>query len=457
MFTQARCESLIALAVKHAGRRVDGIEVTISGADVATSRFANNGMTQNQSPDRVEISVRVQKGGKQARLACDQLGAADIKQLVDNAILAASFLEKDAGMLPMVNKTQAGKLLSARGFNRYDTGTARLSPDARAQEVADIIEVASGKQLVSAGVFASGSHFYAIGNNKGLFRFHRESSAECSITMRHFNAAGEESTGWTKAHSTRAGDIDAAAMARRAAHKAVASANPRELTPGRYTVILEAPAVLDLLCFLWGDFAGTSHVDKLSCFLNRVGQKVLGDNITIVDDPYHALQAGAPFDGEGIARQPVTLVENGVIKNLVFGRRSATKLGATPTGHGLQEPSAEGEYPLNLVVSGGSHSLEQMIASTKRGILLTRVWYVREVDPTTKIVTGMTRDGTFLVENGEIKTGIKNMRFNQSLIEMLNNVVFLGPSVRTAAEEGFPAVLPAMTVEDFNFSSVTRF
>jgi predicted Zn-dependent protease len=270
-------------------------------------------------------------------------------------------------------------------------------------------------------------------------------------------ATGSESTGWAQAQSPRIGDIDAEAMAKRAADKAVASANPLELPPGKYTVILEPAAVLDLLGYLWYQFAGTSHIDKLSCFLGQVGKKELGENINVVDDVFHPLQSGAPFDGEGLQRSVVHLVEHGVISQLVHGRRSAHTMSVPPTGHGLQEPSSEGEMPMNIVVAGGDVSLDDMIKGTERGILLTRVWYVREVDPTKMIVTGMTRDGTFLVENGAIKSGIKNFRFNESLLNMLNNVVAMGPSVRASGAEGFPAVMPPMKVNNFNFASVTRF
>lgn len=456
MITQEEAKSLIDSAIKHGvKKKVDGIEVTVTASDIATSRFANNGMTQNQSPQRVSISVRVQKGGKQARLSGDRLAAGDIKALVDNAITAASFLEQDRDMLPLA---KPGKRADIKNVNRYDAKTAKFSPEQRAKAIAEMVAIAEERNLICAGVFQTGSWVEAIGNSEGLFRYHRETSAEVSITMRHIDAAsGAESTGWAKLHSPRVGDIDAAALARRAADKAVASANPDEIPPGKYTVILEPPAVLDLLAFLWYDLGGTSHVDKLSCFLNKVGQKLLGENIVIDDDVFHALQSGAPFDGEGLQRQAVHLVENGVVANLVYGRKSAAKLGHESTGHGLQEPSPEGEMPMNIVIAGGNTSLDEMIKSTERGVLLTRVWYVREVDPTTKIVTGMTRDGTFLVENGAIKSGIKNFRFNQSLLDLLRNVVAMSPAERTAGEEGIPAVVPAMKVDNFNFASVTRF
>lgn len=456
MITQTEARKLIDVALKHGARKkIDGMDVIVTASDIATSRFANNGMTQNQSPRCISISVRVLKDGKQARLSSDNVSPAGIKALVDNAITAASFLAPDESLLPIV---APDKRAAQKNVNRFDARTAAFSPAARAKAIASMVAVADKHGLIAAGVFASGTIIQAIGNSEGLFRYHQESSAEVSVTMKRVDPDnGSESTGWAKHHSTKVADVDALALAERAAEKAVASANPEEVEPGRYTVILEPSAVLDLVCFLNYDFAGTSHVDKLSCFLDKVGQPVLGKNVTITDDVFHPLQAGAPFDGDGMQRQSVELVRDGVVQNLVYGRRSAKTLCVTPTGHGLPEPSSEGEQPMNFVMNGSDVSLADMIKSTQRGVLLTRVWYVREVDPTTKIVTGMTRDGTFLIENGAIKGGIKNMRFNQSLIEMLQKVVALGPAVRTAGEEGSPSVVPALKVDGFNFSSVTRF
>jgi predicted Zn-dependent protease len=169
------------------------------------------------------------------------------------------------------------------------------------------------------------------------------------------------------------------------------------------------------------------------------------------------LQSGAPFDGEGLPRQKVLLVERGVPKNLVYARATARKMKAKATGHGFPLPNEFGEAPVNLVIEGGKTSVSDMVASTDHGILLTRLWYIREVDPYEKIVTGMTRDGSFLVENGRITTGIRNFRFNQSLLEMLSNVEQLGPAVRAAGEESFEMVAPAMKVRNFHFTEVTRF
>jgi predicted Zn-dependent protease len=164
-----------------------------------------------------------------------------------------------------------------------------------------------------------------------------------------------------------------------------------------------------------------------------------------------------PYDGEGLPRQKVRLVDRGVPTNLVYSRATAKKMKAKPTGHGFSLPNEYGEAPMNLVFAGGDSSMDEMIRTTERGILVTRLWYIREVDPYEKILTGMTRDGTFLIENGRIAGGIRNFRFNQSAIEMLAKVEMLGRPVRAAGEESFEMVVPAMKVRDFHFSEVTKF
>ncbi|MBY0359554.1 MAG: TldD/PmbA family protein [Candidatus Obscuribacterales bacterium] len=448
MLTEAKARQIIDTALTHAQGKCSGCEVTLESSDIATSRFANNSMTQNQAPERTSIAVRVLKNGRQARLTSDDLAPKSITRLLDEALAASQILAKDPGLLPLLS----GHKKTAAQPNRLDRKTASLSAEARADAVAEIIKIASSRGLSAAGVVASGSEYTAIGNSKGLFVSHRQSHAQCSVTMR----AGD-ATGWSKAHHIRFADLDCAGLAERAADKAAANVNPVEIKPGRYTVILEPSAVLDLLAYIFADFGATSQIDKLSCFQDKLGKKVLGSNINIVDDVHHPFQAGIPFDGEGLPRQSVSLVKNGVFTDMVYGRRAAAKLKRKSTGHGLAEPNSSGEMPMNLIVGGGDVSLEEMIASSKKAILLTRVWYVRNVDPLSKIVTGMTRDGTFLVEDGAVKSAVKNLRFNQSLIEMLNSVVALGPSLRTAGEEGFPAVVPPMKVENFNFASTTTF
>jgi predicted Zn-dependent protease len=211
-------------------------------------------------------------------------------------------------------------------------------------------------------------------------------------------------------------------------------------------------------------------LDERSFLNKRMQTQLFGANITIHDDAYHPLQSGAQFDGEGEPRQRVALVENGVPKNLVYSRGNAARMKASemaahvgsvaPTGHGFPLPNDVGDAPMNIVFSAspdGPQSLDEMIASTERGVLVTRCWYIREVEPYDKILTGMTRDGTFLVENGKVKNGIRNFRFNQSLVEMLKNVEMMGTPVRASGEEAFDMVVPAMKVRGFNFTEVTKF
>lgn len=448
MITEDKAKQIIDGAIRYARRKVDGIEVTLHGSNIATSRFAQNGMTQNQAPTVESIAVRVLLKGRQARLNGDDLSEKAVSALVDNAIVAVKLLEKDDELQPLVKP----KGRKAKAVSRFDRKTAKLSAMDRAGEVRKVIDVANAKNLIASGVYASGETYTAIGNSAGHFAYHRETSAECSITM-----TAPDSSGWVKAQAVKASEIDVQELAERAAQKALMSANPQEVDPGKYTVILEPAAALDMIGQLWYSFAGTSHVDKLSCLLGKLGKKVFGDNVTFWDDVSHQDQSGQPFDGEGLPRQSLALVEDGVVKNFVYGRRSARALKCECTGHGLEEPSAMGDYPGNMVMKGGDSTVEEMIKSTERGILVTRVWYVREVDPTTMLITGLTQDGTFLIENGAIKCGVKNMRFNVSVIEMLNSIEALTDTARTAGEEAPTAVMPALKVTGFNFTERTLY
>jgi PmbA protein len=353
-------------------------------------------------------------------------------------------------MLPMPGQQKPPRV------SRFFDSTAEFTPQDRAKAVARVCAAATKRKQTVAGIFSSGAMQTALANSRGLFLSHQQTRAEFSVTV-----LDADSSGWQKANSPDVTQIFPDALADRAGEKSAASAKPKEVPPGRYTVILEPAAVLDLVGFMFYDFAGTAILDQRSCFNNRIGKKVMGDNITIWDDVYHPLQTGAPHDGEGIPRQRVLLVDRGTPKNLVYSRATAKRMPANMkakgTGHGFPLPNEYGEAPMNLVFGGGETSLDKMIASTDRGILVTRLWYIREVDPYEKVLTGMTRDGTFLVENGKLAGGIRNFRFNQSILEMLSNVEAMSPSVRAAGEESFEMVVPAMKVRNFHFSEVTKF
>jgi PmbA protein len=448
MLNEGKLVGIIETALDYAKGKAQGAEVTVVSTDQASSRFALNAMTQNQCRSVTDVSLRLLKNGRQVRLSTNDLSPAAVRQLVDDALLAASYLQPDQEPMALPGKGRK-KILPV---HRFDEATAGMTAAARADAIKRIVAVAKECKLSCAGELATGTVARAVGNSRGMHVYHCQTESHCSITM-----SDKGATGWSKSQQISFEDLNVEGLALKAAGTAISNVNPVEIAPGKYTVILEPSAVLDLLCWLWYDFTGTSYQDKLSCFLNKLGTRVFGENITIRDDVYHPLQSGAPFDGEGQLRQAVDLVKDGVVQSLVYGRRSAHRAGVEPTGHGLPEPCAEGEFPVNIIVVGGETLLDDMIAATEYGIVLRRVWYVREVDQTSKIVTGMTRDGTFLVRDGVLTKAVKNLRFNQSLIELLNNVVDLGPSERTAGEEGEPNVMPAMKVEQFNFAATTEF
>jgi predicted Zn-dependent protease len=292
----------------------------------------------------------------------------------------------------------------------------------------------------------------AILNSRGLFRYYFDTLTTFSIT-----AMAGDSSGWAKGTSAAHDEIQPRALAERAARKAKLSGNPREVDAGEYTVILEPAAVLDLVGQIFGDFSGTSLLDQRSFLNERMGERLFGENITIYDDVAFPLQTGAPFDGEGVPRKTLTLVKCGVPKQVAHSRSSAARADAEPTGHGFPLPNEQGEMPVNIVIAGGRQSVDDLVRSTANGILVTRLWYIREVEPYQKVMTGMTRDGTFLIRDGEVTAGLRNFRFNQSVVQMLQNVEALSASVRASGEEAFDMVVPAMKVNGFRFTEVTKF
>jgi PmbA protein len=421
-------------------------EVHVDEVADALTRFANNGIHQNVFEHVVTVSIRTAVGGRTARATTNRLDEDSLRSTIEASISLAHSQPRDPRLLPMPGKQRY------RPVNRFIKATAAVTPEDRARAVRLACDLAAKKGQVAAGIFSSGMSQTAVGNSLGLFATYCETHSQFSITMQEDPAAS-----WAKADSADAHGIRPQKLAERASEKAHLAVKTKELEPGRYTVILEPAAVLDLVGFLFYDFAATSVQDKRSCLNDRVGKQLFGKNISITDDVFHPLQKGAPFDGEGIPRQKVLLVDRGVPKNLVYSRASAKAARRKPTGHGFALPNEYGEAPMNLVFSGGDSSVEKMVASTDRGLLVTRLWYIREVDPYEKVMTGMTRDGLFLVETGRVTSAVKNFRFNHSLIEMLKNVELMSPAARTTGEESFEMVVPAMKVRDFHFSEVTKF
>lgn len=425
---------------------VGEIEVIVSEETQALTRFANNAIHQNVSDQSTQVSVRPVIGGRTARATTNRIDSAGIREVVAEAIALTRLNENDADLPSLAEPSEI------EDVPRYFENTAQATPEERARAVAEAIGEVSGAGQTAAGIYSTGENRFAVYNSRGVAASYRETMARFSIT-----AMAGDSSGWAKASACDLRALDPAALGRSAARKAAGSHDPRELPAGRYTVILEPAAVLDLVGQMFGDFSGTALRDGRSFLNDRTGAKLFGENITVYDDARHPLQAGAGFDAEGVPRRRLTLVEAGVPREMAYCRQAAALAGVAPTGHGFPLPNETGEAPMNIVIAGGETSVEEMVASTERGILVTRLWYIREVDPYEKIFTGMTRDGTFLVEGGVVTGGVRNFRFNVGLIEMLSNVEALSPAVRASGEETFDMVVPAMKVRGFNFTEVTRF
>ena len=421
-------------------------EVHVDEVANALTRFANNAIHQNVAEHGLTVSIRTVTDGRTARATTNRFDEDSLRSTVEASLSLAHSQPKIPNLLPIPGNQRY------RRVNRFIKHTAALSAEDRARAVRRACDLAVKKGQVAAGIFSNGQSQSALANSRGLFADYRETHSEFSVTMQEGSAAS-----WAKANSADVRAFDPQKLTARAGEKAHLAVNARELAPGRYTVILEPAAVLDLVGFLFYDFSATALADKRSCLNERMGKRLFGQNISITDDVYHPLQQGALFDGEGVPRQRVMLVDRGIPKNLVYSRAAAKAAHKQPTGHGFALPNEYGEAPMNLVFGGGDSSIEKMVASTERGLLVTRLWYIREVDPYEKVMTGMTRDGLFLVENGHVTGGVRNFRFNQSLIEMLKNAELLGPAVRATGEEAFEMVVPAMKVRNFHFSEVTKF
>jgi PmbA protein len=445
----------------------DETEVLFAGGSFALTRFANNTIHQNVADENHVVSVRTVFGGRTARASTNKFDDDSLRRVVESSEALARVQHPDPDLLPMPDSREAAgsaDKCAAQVPSRHFAETAAITPQLRAGGVKRIVDIAQKHKLTTAGIFSSSESVEGIFNSRGLSNWHTQTLAEVSITMQ-----GADSSGWQKANSPDITNLDPLSQAETAAKKALDSARPGEIPPGKYTVILEPSAALDIVGFMFWDYSGMAILDQRSFLTGRIGSQLFGENITIWDDVAHPLQTGSGFDGEGMRRMRVPLVEAGVVKRVVYARATAERMKRSedkdkagpiePTGHGFPLPNEMGEMPLNIVFAAPQdpQTLSEMIASTERGVLVTRLWYIREVDPYEKMLTGMTRDGTLLIENGRVRQGVRNLRFNESLIHLLSNVEAMSVPLRSSGEESFDMVVPAMKIREFNFTEVTKF
>jgi predicted Zn-dependent protease len=427
----------------------DQTEVVLESRVEALTRFANNGIHQNVAAADHRLTVRAIEGRRSGMAGTNRLDSISLREVVDQALAMARLSPEDRGLPPLAGPADVVPL---DGWSRR---TAELSPEARARGVGEALAAVTPGGLGSAGAFTTLARAVAVANSAGRFAHQPETYTHFSIT-----AMGKDSSGWAERHRRDAAALEPGRLGAIAAEKAGRSADPATLEPGRHTVVLEPNAVAELVAFLaWHGLGAQSVQEGRSFMCGRMGQPVTGERITLRDDAYHPLTLGRPFDYEGTPCRAVTLIENGVARAVVHDRRTALKDSVESTGHAIPPPGAEGPLPFNLVLSPGSATLEEMIATTERGVLVTRFWYNRLVDERRTIVTGMTRDGTFLIEDGRVSRGVRNLRYNESVLDVLARAEVIGrdPEPTVFDWVGNCVVAPALKVREFSFSGVTRY
>jgi predicted Zn-dependent protease len=422
--------------------KADSCTVSIEGFEQRHIRFAQNMATTNGAPSGIAVGVESHFGKRAGSASGTDLDDDSLQALVIEAEATAQRAPENPEFMPPIGPQ---KYLAESGFF---PGTQSASSAALAAAVQPVLQQAGEKNLQASGFLQIGTEFSSFATSQGLFVHDRDTDVLHTVTARTPDGTG---SGWAGTTLSDFARLDAAAMGGVAIDKAIRSRHPTRLSPGKYTVILEPSAVADLVSMMLEEFDARS-ADEGRNFAtkkgggSRLGEKVFGSNITITSDPNDPLVPGSIYSDDGLPATRMAWVENGILKNLQCGRYWAQRSGRTAV------PS-----PTCVTMAGGTSSTAEMIKQTKRGLLVTRFWYIREVDPQTVLLTGLTRDGVFLIEHGEITRSVCNFRFNESPVAMLNRVVALGPTVRAYGEEvgDLPISVPTLLVDDFTLSSVS--
>ena len=443
LLTREQAQALVERTVKLS--RADEILVSVGTSYQGNTRFAANQMSTAGGVTNAQLAVQSAYGPKHAVVTTNDLSDGAIRQAVAQSERLARLAPDDPEAMPALGPQRYASV------NAFFERTAALSAGDRAAAAKLALDTSrAAGDLQAAGFIVSGMRADALGNNKGMFAYHHSTSANYTLTVRTADGTG---SGWAAADHPDWAQIDARAVSERAVSKARLSRAPVAIEPGRYTVLLEPQAVGDLVQLI-GSYADARAADEgRSPFVkqgggNKVGQKIVDERVTIVSDPSDPQLLSQPFDAEGMPLGRQVLVERGVLKQLFYSRFWAKKQGKTATG-----------FPQSMKMLGGTASVDDMIRSTQRGVLVTRLWYLREVDPRTILYTGLTRDGTFLIENGKITRAVKNLRYNYSPIFLLNTIEAMGHPVRVSASEdgspGLAVVVPPVKARDFTFTSLS--
>jgi len=435
------CQQIVEKVMRLS--RAEGCDVNLGSNVTGNTRFAANQLSTSGGVQDANLVVQSHFGPKHAVVTTNDFSDASIERAVRQSEALARLAPDDPEAMPPLPPQQYQEV------SAYFESTAELSPEARARAALTALdETRRAGDLTSAGFIVTGRNSSCVANKAGLFAYHRSTSANYTLTVRTTDGTG---SGWAAADDRNWDRLDVRAVAQKAIAKARASRNPVAIEPGRYTVILEPQAVGDLVQLMVFYLDARQADEGRSPFVkpdggNKIGERILDPRVTIFSDPADPQLLAQPFDGEGLPLGRQVWIENGVLRQLYYSRFWAQRQHQQPTG-----------FPTSGKMNGGDATVDQMIASTERGVLVTRLWYLREVDPRTILYTGLTRDGTFLIENGRISRAVRNFRFNDSPLFMLNNLDTLGRPERLAGTEaGGDVVMPAVKVREFNFTSLSE-
>lgn len=410
----------------------EAVEAFLGGAREGVTRFADNAITQNVERNDLGLTVSCAYGSQHAAASTNDLSEDSIKAVVERAQAAAKMNPPDPEYVPPVPPGERDRHQQVGGYHHT---TRDAGPDARAVPVSRIAHLVRARKFRVSGAFSCGERFFSMANSRGLRAYYPSTLAETHVTV-----LGENGSGWAQKVANNIENIDLSQVGAEAIRIAGSAQNPAEVPPGKYTVILRAAAVEELIPRAM--VCDAKATDEGRTFLRgKLGEQVCGENITIRSDPGDARCPELPFQWDGLASPKLAWIEKGLLKNLATSRYWAKKTRRQPIG-----------WPTNLILEGGDATLEEMIGSTERGLVVTRFWYIRDVEPMESLVTGMTRDGLFLVENGRVTRPVKNLRFNESVLGVLGRVEALGPCERVGS-----ALVPIIKVRDFRFTSATKF
>lgn len=415
----------------------DNTSAVLSGGIGGNVRFARNDISTSGIVDDVQLAVEVAYGQRVGTASINQFDDASLERVVRRAEDLAKLAPENPEYMPPVGKQ------TYTATDTFSEATAALTAEARAKIAEASILPCRERGLIAAGFLEDGHTFFAHANSNGNFGYQRSTIADYTCTVRTEDGRG---SGWVASNVKDVAELDAANDIQIAMRKAAASVDAKALEPGKYTVILEPAAASGLISFMMNFFDARS-ADEGRSFLskqgggNKIGEQIMDPRVNIYTDPANPTVPAMPWDGDGLPRERTKIIDAGKVANLQYSRYWASKQGKPETaGWG------------NTIMEGGTKSTAELIASTERGILVTRTWYIRMVDPQTVLLTGLTRDGTFYIENGQLMYPIKNFRFNESPVIMLNNIDELGRSVRV--EDG-AMMVPPMKLRDFTFTSLS--